>query len=148
MRNIKYAQNKSKINNSNPDYDPESEALRVLLQTLKDKDSKNKVRTQVVDGILQSLFLQLEFQAEWLQLYGQLFHIDGTFKVNCENYLLYVVMVQNSNGEGRPVAYCWMKAETYENLEFFYKELLDLPGTSEVKVILVDKDLTNVNLLI
>ena len=56
-------------------------------------------------------------------------------------------MVQNSNGEGRPVAYCWMKAETYENLEFFYKELLDLPGTSEVKVILVDKDLTNVNLL-
>jgi hypothetical protein len=56
-------------------------------------------------------------------------------------------MVQNSNGEGRPVSYCWMKAETYENLEFFYNEILDLPGASEVKVILVDKDLTNVNLL-
>jgi hypothetical protein len=149
LRNIKYDQIKSTNKEINQDVgdDYETAALKELLKTLEDNDSKNIVRTKVVDGVLQSLFIQLDFQLEWLQLYGQLFHIDGTFKVNCENYLLYVVMVQNSNGEGRPVAYCWMKAETMENLEFFYTEILNMPRLSETKVIIVDKDLTNVNLL-
>ena len=56
-------------------------------------------------------------------------------------------MVQNSNGEGRPVAYCWMKTENVENLEFLYSQILDLPDLPEVKVIIVDKDLTNLPVL-
>ena len=55
-------------------------------------------------------------------------------------------MVQNSNGEGRPVVFCWMKAESLENLEFFYDQILDLPNLPDTKVILVDKDLTNITL--
>ena len=40
-----------------------------------------------------------------------------------------------------------MKAEYLENLEFFYDHILDLPNLPDTKVILVDKDLTNINLL-
>ena len=99
------------------------------------------------EGVLQALFLQLEFQQEWLSLYGQLIHIDGTFKVNCENYLLYVIMAQNSDGEIRPVAYCWMKFETKENLEYLYNLLKLSPNIPEIKVIIVDKVLTNLDVL-
>ena len=125
----------------------ETEALKQLLNALKEKDAKNRIETSVDgDGILQ-LFVQLEFQQEWFHLYGQLIHIDGTFKVNCENYLLYVIMAQNSNGKGRPVAYCWMKSETKENLEFLYRLLKLTPHIPEIKIILVDKDLTNLEVL-
>ena len=128
--------------------DVQTEALKELLKTIEGNDTKNRARTNInEEGVLQCLFLQLEYQLEWLQLYGQLFHIDGTFKVNTENYLLYVIMVQNSNGEGRPVAYCWMKTENVENLEFLYSQILDLPDLPEVKVIIVDKDLTNLPVL-
>ena len=60
----------------------ETEALKQLLNALKEKDAKNRIETSVDgDGILQALFVQLEFQQEWFHLYGQLIHIDGTFKV-------------------------------------------------------------------
>jgi hypothetical protein len=56
-------------------------------------------------------------------------------------------MAQNSNGKGRPVAYCWMKSETKENLEFLYRLLKLSPHIPEIKIILVDKDLTNLEVL-
>lgn len=54
-----------------------------------------------------------------LKNYDTIIHIDGTFKLNVENYLLYVILVQDGNCNGRPVAYCLMKNKTNENLEFF-----------------------------
>ena len=148
LRNIASKQKKRDRPKVSPEKDIETEALKKLLETLRDQDTKNTIKTKVSDdGKLECLFLQLEFQLEWLQLYGQLIHIDGTFKVNCENYLLYVIMVQNSNGEGRPVAYCWMNAETKVNLEFCYQALKSCKDLPDIKVIMVDKDLTNINVL-
>lgn len=35
--------------------------------------------------------------------FDTIIHIDCTFKLNVENYLLYVILVQDSNWNGRPV---------------------------------------------
>ncbi|CAF0933134.1 unnamed protein product [Brachionus calyciflorus] len=65
--------------------------------------------------------------------------------MNVENYLLYVILVQDNNFSGRPVANCLMKNETNENLEFFYSTFVKHNNVEFVKLVMVDKDLTNLN---
>ncbi|CAF3487097.1 unnamed protein product [Rotaria socialis] len=54
----------------------------------------------------------------------------STFKVNIENYQLYICLVQNANLKGMPVSYCLMK----------------LSDLSETQVVMIDKDLTNADI--
>ena len=68
MRNIVSKQKKRDRPRVSPEKDVETEALKKLLETLRDLDTKNTIKIIVSDdGKLECLFLQLEFQLEWLQ---------------------------------------------------------------------------------
>lgn len=56
---------------------------------------------------------------KWYIEYGDINHIDSTFKVNIENFLLHVSLSPDLNGKGVPTSYAFMKSPSKENLSFF-----------------------------
>ena len=72
---------------------------------------------------LECLFVQTDYMRDWYHNYGHLTHIDATYCVMVENFLLFHSLCQNENLNGVPVAYCFMRSETKENLEFYYEKL-------------------------
>lgn len=95
---------------------------------------------------LECLFVQTDYMREWYQNYGHLLHIDATYCVMVENFLLFHSLVQNENLNGVPVAYCFMRSENKENLEFYY-EKLNAQVKKEGQIVMVDKDLSNISLI-
>ena len=90
-----------------------------------------------------------------------LHHIGTTFKVNIENFLLHISLVANQHARGVPTSFSFMKSCSAENLDFFYEclggkrflencelEILN-PELAKLNpvVIIIDKDLTNIELL-
>lgn len=140
---------KAKIVNKQNNYvNDEGKKIKNLIEKLKNEDIDNQVVFCLdEDSQLKCLYIQTNFQADWFKNYDTIVHIDGTFKLNVENYLLYVLLVQDSNCHGRPVAYCLMKNETNENLEFFYKTFVEYNNVEFVKLVMVDKDLSNLYLI-
>ena len=49
------------------------------------------------NGILQGLYLQSGQMKAEFELRPEIVFIDGTFCVNAEHYLLYIIMAQNGN---------------------------------------------------
>jgi hypothetical protein len=74
-------------------------------------------------------------------------HIDGTYCVMVENILLFHTVCQNENLNGVPVAYCFMRNETKENYEFIYGNL-NRKNDRYQKIVMVDKDLSNIQLIL
>lgn len=129
-----------------PDKD-RSEDIR-LIKFIEDFKKKNQVTIEKrIDGddVLQCKYLQTDYMKDWFNNFGSIIHVDSTFKVNIENYLLYICLTQNENLKGVPVAYCFMKEESLENLSFWYQELVK-GNDKEQQIIMVDKDLTNLDL--
>jgi hypothetical protein len=120
--------------------------LKYLEENLKDKkvDVKHKINDK---DELECLFVQTDYMEEWYNKYGYLMNIDGTYCVMVENFLLFHTVCQNENLNGVPVAYCFMKNETKENLEFFY-ENLNRKNDRYQKIVMVDKDLSNIQLIL
>jgi len=92
--------------------------------------------------------------------FGDIHHIDSTFKVNIENFQLYIYLVVNQHSRGVPSGYCFMKSATAENIEFFYQQLTGkIINNEEIQIIhedlskiqpivnIIDKDLTNIDVL-
>ncbi|CAF1026395.1 unnamed protein product [Brachionus calyciflorus] len=126
----------------------EGTKIKNLIEKIKNEDIENKVAYSLDnDNQLQCLFIQTKFQANWFKNFDTIIHIDGIFKLNVENYLLYVILVQDSNCNGRPVSYCLMKNETNENLEFFYNKFSEYNSVEFVKLVMVDKDLSKLFLV-
>ena len=115
-------------------------------------------------GELECIFIQTSYMRKWFLDFHEIHNIDSTFKVNVENFQLYISMVHNEHGKGVPSAYCFMKSACKENIEFFYQNvtgkilktaengdvienILDeelaasTPGVNQI-----DKDLTNIDL--
>ncbi|CAF1492282.1 unnamed protein product [Adineta steineri] len=143
INNIKQKLKFNLIGNST---DPE------LLQSWIDEMlSQNKINSVQIktdeNGILQCLFIQTSQMKTWFEKYINIAHIDSTFKINIENYQLYVCLVQNANLKGVPVAYCLMNSGIKENLEFFYAAMSKNNDLTKTQVVIVDKDLTNIDIL-
>ena len=83
----------------------------------------------------------------WFEKYPNIVHIDSTFKVNVENYQLYISLVQNANLQGVPVVYCLVIGGIKENLEFFYSSMSKNNDLKQTQVVMIDKDLTNIDVL-
>ncbi|CAF0981912.1 unnamed protein product [Didymodactylos carnosus] len=96
---------------------------------------------------IECLYIQTVQRTVWFENYSNMLQIDSTFEVNIENYQLYVCLVQNANLKGVPVAYCLMISGNNDNLEFFYSAMSKQNGLTETPVVIVDKHLTNVDIL-
>ena len=71
--------------------------------------------------------------------------LDGTYKLNLENYCLYAVVVQDRTGVGRPVALSFMASETLDNISTFFDAFKRCHVTwDQIEVFFVDKDYTEI----
>ena len=57
------------------------------------------------------------------------------------------MMVEDGDGRGKPVAYCFQRSETKENLEKILDYFCKTNDTSKTKIVMVDKDLTEISVL-
>ena len=111
-------------------------------------------------GELECLYIQTSYMRKWFTDFNTVLHIDSTFKVNLENFQLYISLVANEHYHGVPTSYCFMKSACGENLQFFYENITGTKlnhGKIEIideelanckpDIIMIDKDLTNIDLL-
>ncbi len=56
-------------------------------------------------------------------------------------------MVQDKNLRGLPVGYCFVDHEKADNLRFMYDQFTKYNNPDSVEVIMVDKDLSNIELI-
>ena len=57
------------------------------------------------------------------------------------------ILVEDQDGSGKPVAYCYMRREAKETLEKIIDVFCEHNDTSQINVIMVDKDLTEISVL-
>jgi hypothetical protein len=93
------------------------------------------------DGVLQCIFVQSGEMRKAFQSFPELQIIDGTFKVNAQNYLLFVQMAQDGGKHGLPVSYCFMRSEIEPHLRFYYECMSKHNDVSKTEIVFVDKDL-------
>ena len=66
------------------------------------------------------IFIQFARQVELFALFGHLALSDGTYNMDFLGWTLQVILVQNSHGNGEPVAFALLRDETSDALmEFF-----------------------------
>lgn len=137
---------KSKILQSN--LKSQNEELCNWIDDFLASNNRNTAHLKVnSDQILDGIYIQSAYMKEWFQKYPEIIHIDSTFKINVENFQLFICLAQNANLHGVPVAYCFMRASTAENLDFFYSNLSKLNDLHETKAVIVDKDWNNIDRL-
>jgi hypothetical protein len=124
----------------------EPEKFEAIINRIIDNPN-NDVFINNEEGAMTGCFFSLEKQKEWFAKYGKLVHIDATYRVNKENYLLYVFLSQDQNLRGLPVAFCYMRKETASNMDFMYECLKNVYHTDSIEIIMIDKDLQNIHLL-
>ena len=56
-------------------------------------------------------------------------------------------MAEDGDGRGKPVAYCFARSETKENLETVLDFFCNFSDVSGTKIVMVDKDLSIINSL-
>ena len=153
IHNFKKSQNINK-------HKSQADQLWDEIQKMHETDSQSvKIRLNH-NNELECIFIQTSFMRQWYIDFGDIHHIDSTFKVNVENFQLYISLTVNQHFRGVPTAYCFMKSASSENLEFFYQnvsgkkfvdgELIifnEQLATVKPIVNIIDKDLTNIELL-
>ena len=115
------------------------------------KLTENKQATTVVDvdesDHVDLIYIQTAEMIEQYKKYPEIMFMDTTYNVNLEGYPLFAIMVEDGDGRGKPVAYCFIRSETKENIEQCLTHFCNFNDVSQSKVIMVDKDLTEINAL-
>ena len=65
---------------------------------------------------LDLLYIQTSKMQEMFQNFPTIIFMDNTYNVNIEGYILNAILVEDENGNGKPVAYSYMRRESKETL--------------------------------
>ena len=60
------------------------------------------------------IYIQTSKMKETFQRFSQFVHLDTAYKVNSLNFCLYVIMAEDENGFGQPVALALLKSEKFD----------------------------------
>ncbi|CAF1325494.1 unnamed protein product [Rotaria sordida] len=113
------------------------ELLQIWIDEILNENPNNSIQIKLnEDGNLECLYIQTIQMKSWFEKYPNILHLDSTFKVNIENYQLYICMAQNANLRGVPVAYCLMTSGNKNNLEFFYSAMRDYNDLQQTQVVM------------
>ena len=93
------------------------------------------------------VYIQTGEMREQYNKYPEILFVDTTYNVNIEAYPLLTMMVEDGDGRGKPVAYCFQRSETKVNLEKILDYFCRTNDTSKTKIVMVDKDLTEISVL-
>lgn len=126
------------------------EALIKLVEKLVTDNPNWRIHYETNEqDVLQFLFIQTTEMQETLEKYPDILFVDGTYKVNIENYVLYTVMVQDGHERGRAVCYAFLRHETDEIVRAALEKFIHYNSfvVSACKVVMTDKDLNEMNIL-
>ena len=76
------------------------------------------------------------------QKFGEILFIDGTCKVNLNNYSIYLFVVEDNNGTSQVVGSVITVYEREICLETIVKFFISQVNIEHTKIIMTDKDLT------
>ena len=96
---------------------------------------------------VELIYNQMGEMKEQYQKYPEILFMDTTYNVNIEGYPLFAIMAEDGDGRGKPVAYCFLRSETKDNLEKVLNYFCNFNDTSRTKIVMVDKDLSVINVL-
>ena len=122
----------------------------ILGNMLKELTVKRQAATLVeVDDSknVDLVYIQTGEMREQYNKYPEILFVDTTYNVNIEAYPLLTMMVEDGDGRGKPVAYCFQRSETKVNLEKILDYFCRTNDTSKTKIVMVDKDLTEISVL-
>ena len=72
----------------------EIDRLELLLDKLSNNPNNTIITKKSDEGILENAFIMTEKQKEWLNLYPEIIHLDGTFGTNNSKYVLFTFLAQ------------------------------------------------------
>ena len=122
--------------------------LEDVVDELTQKDSNATTFIEVdEDKNLDLLFIQTSEMKEMFEKSPNMIFMDNTYNVNIEGYPLNVILVDDENGNGKPVAYTYMRRETKENLTRVMEIFGEYNDISKINVVMIDKDLTEISVL-
>ena len=139
---------RKKINHEKLNGRTQVEVLSDMLNQLVDKDPNSTTILQSDENNdFDILFFHTSEMKQMFAKFPGIILMDNTYNVCSEGDILKAILVEDQNGSGKPVAYSFRRRETKESLEKIIDIFCDQNDTSKVNVIMVDKDLTEINLL-
>jgi hypothetical protein len=99
------------------------------------------------DGNIQVLMFQTPAQKRLYEYYPETILIDTTFSVCSSNYGLLTMMITDSDGHGRPVAFAVIGSECKESLEYVFSKFAESNDlvSSSLRNVVIDKHFTEIN---
>ena len=70
--------------------------------------------------------ISLLSQCNTVQFYGAMYHIDGTYKITFENFVLVCFIRTDLHRQIHPIAFMLTSHEKAEDYEFFYVSLYEI----------------------
>lgn len=88
---------------------------------------------------LQFIFIQTSHMREMFEKYPEVIFVDGTYKVNRKNYVLYSILV--ADGRGRCVCYASVRNETPEIVRPMFEKFVDFNpfAVAACKAVLIER---------
>lgn len=128
----------------------EEDVLEEVLKDIQKKDSGafiDVVTNQKTEQILCITLITSTMQNNFDQNPNICF-LDGTYKVNLENYCLYAMVATDRHGKGRPVALAFMPSEKAANIDAFFESFKKAhKNWNQIEIIFVDKDYNEIRAL-
>lgn len=78
---------------------------------------------------------------ELYRKFGQILFIDGTYKLNRNNYPVYVIAVQDNHGNSQIIAIAITAYERIVSIRSIFDRFVSTNDISITKTIMIDKDL-------
>ena len=143
INNVKQKFTKEKVNGRS-----QGKILDDVLNELTQSDSNATTYLEIdEDRNLELLFIQTSEMKSMFERFPSMIFMDNTYNKNVEGYTLNVILVDDENGNGKPVAYTYTRRQTKENLTRIMEIFGDYNDVSKIEVVMIDKDLTEISVL-
>ena len=122
---------------------------QLLAASLNELANKKQATTYIQldedQANVELIYIQTMEMKDHFRKYPEILFMDTTYNVNFEGYPLFTILAEDGDGRGKPVAYCYVKSETKENMQKVLEKFCEYNDVSDVRIIMVDKDLNEIN---
>ena len=94
---------------------------------------------------VELVYIQTKEMKDHFSKYPEILFMDTTYNVNIEGYPLFAILAEDGDGRGKPVAYCYVRSETKENINTVLEKFCEYNDVKGVRIVMLDKDLNEMN---
>ena len=126
--------------------DKKNELLEAIENIIADE---GQVRFSLdTDGEMKVLYFQTSDMIRNFGKFPEVIFLDGTYRTNDKNMVLFSILVEDGCGEGRVAAYGLLADETRESISTFLNFFKACnPDVKNTKVVIIDKDFSELSAL-